>query len=363
MSVDPVKSALRTGAAPLLRTLENASFHPKSHRCCQWGSRLAQWLKDKAVGAGVTEESEGQDTATEAMASGVDPPNSGPTQPTPPPMDAVKEDAPMEIHKPKPVHSWREFLTEIGVVVLGVCIALAAEQAVEAIHWHNKVVEAQGVIATELAGNLSNSIRRMRTEHCTEQRLDTLAQIVDAASRSGTLPPVGDIGIPPLVQWTSGAWDSVVASQTATHFPRQQLAELAIIYGFVRKADDLNLADAQSWAALHTMVGPGRSLDSSGQDRLRAALSEARYYNRTIAILGLRIVQRMENQDVQFSKDDLNLIDQARTRPLAGSAGRGVNFTCVPIGPVPATYGQAPLAAAIAEINTELKHFPEFKAQ
>ena len=289
--------------------------------------------------------------------------NTGPAQAPPQPMDAVKEDAPMEIHKPKPVHGWREFLTEIGVVVLGVCIALAAEQAVETIHWHNKVVEARGVIATELAGNLSNSIRRMRTEHCTEQRLDALAQIVDAASRSGTLPPVGDIGVPPLVQWTSGAWDSVVASQTATHFPRQQLAELATIYGFVRKADGFNLADANVWAELYTMVGPGRRLDPSAQDRLRAALSEARYDNRTLAILGLRIVQRMEKLDMQFSKDDLNLIALTRTRPLAVSAGGGVNFTCVPIGTVPASYGQAPLAAVMAEMNTQLKHPSQFKAQ
>jgi len=269
----------------------------------------------------------------------------------------------MEIHKPKPVHSWRELLGEIGVIVIGVLIALGAEQAVEAIHWYDKVVAARGVIATELAGNLSNSIRRMRTEHCTEQRLDALAQIVDDASRNGILPPVGDIGAPPLSQWTSGAWDSVVASQTATHFPRQQLAELAVIYGFVHKADGLNSADADSWAVLHTIVGPGRRLDPSAQERLRAALSEARYYNRSIAILSLRIVQRIEEEDVQFSRDDLNLIARAKTRPLAGSNGAGVNFTCLPIGPVPTSYGQAPLAAAMAEMDTMLKHLPEFKAQ
>jgi hypothetical protein len=27
----------------------------------------------------------------------------------------------MEVHKPKLVHGWREFLTEIGVIVIGVC--------------------------------------------------------------------------------------------------------------------------------------------------------------------------------------------------------------------------------------------------
>ena len=57
----------------------------------------------------------------------------------------------MEIHKPKPVHNWRELLTEIGVVVIGVCIALAAEQTVEWLRWRSHVAEARAVIATELA--------------------------------------------------------------------------------------------------------------------------------------------------------------------------------------------------------------------
>ena len=37
-------------------------------------------------------------------------------------------------HIPKPLHGWREFAGEVGIIVLGVLIALAAEQAVQAIH-------------------------------------------------------------------------------------------------------------------------------------------------------------------------------------------------------------------------------------
>ena len=44
----------------------------------------------------------------------------------------------MDIHKPKSIRNWREFLTEIGTIVLGVSIALAAEQAVEWWHWRGQ---------------------------------------------------------------------------------------------------------------------------------------------------------------------------------------------------------------------------------
>ena len=38
----------------------------------------------------------------------------------------------MHFHLPKPLHGWREFAGEVGIIVLGVGIALSAEQIVEA---------------------------------------------------------------------------------------------------------------------------------------------------------------------------------------------------------------------------------------
>src|SRR6185295_14952839 len=97
----------------------------------------------------------------------------------------------MDIHKPKPIRNWRELLTEMGVIVLSVCIALAAEQAVEWVHWRNQVAEAREAIASETAQNIAGSIRRMRTVQCAESRLNGLARILDEAARTGKLPPVG----------------------------------------------------------------------------------------------------------------------------------------------------------------------------
>ena len=40
----------------------------------------------------------------------------------------------MDIHKPKPWHGVRELLKEVGTIVIGVLIAIGAEQGVEALH-------------------------------------------------------------------------------------------------------------------------------------------------------------------------------------------------------------------------------------
>lgn len=44
----------------------------------------------------------------------------------------------MHIHLPKPVHGWRAFVGEVGIIVIGILIALGAEQLVEWVHWRHK---------------------------------------------------------------------------------------------------------------------------------------------------------------------------------------------------------------------------------
>lgn len=261
----------------------------------------------------------------------------------------------MEIHKPKPVHNWREFLIELGTITLGVGIALAAEQAVEWYHWHNKVAEARAVIATELASSVGNAVERMMVERCGERRLDALEKILDGASRSGQLPPVGDVGAMPLRQWTSGAWDGVLASQTATHFPRQQLADLAMIYGYIRKADAFGEGEVAAWTDLSGMSGPGRRLDPVSEDRLRAALGRARYFNRARDQLSLSMINRMKAQDIVFSPGDLAIIAAGKKR-----AAQRDPYLCGPIGPALSSYGHAPLGYTAADTDQALKTLPDF---
>jgi hypothetical protein len=87
--------------------------------------------------------------------------------------------------------------------VLGVSITLAAEQAVEYFHWRSQVKEVRQIIAAEMAANTAGVIARLRNQACIErQRLDELGRILDSASRSGSLPPVGFFGTPPRRGWS-----------------------------------------------------------------------------------------------------------------------------------------------------------------
>ena len=70
----------------------------------------------------------------------------------------------MEVHhKSYPVRSWREFIKEIGIIVIGVLIALGAEQTAEALHWRHKVEEADGAMRLELPMSSVARARRPRS--------------------------------------------------------------------------------------------------------------------------------------------------------------------------------------------------------
>jgi len=274
----------------------------------------------------------------------------------------------VEIHKPKPVHNWREFLSEVGVIVLGICIALAGEQAIEELRWHNQVQGARQVIATEMAQNLVGAIIRLRTQGCIERRLDMLTDILDGASRGGTLPPVGDIGQPPPRQWRSGSWESVVAAETATHFPRQELAQLADLYQLVARMEGMTQFNFQAWSELYAMIGPGRRLDPASEADLRKALSLARATNRSYASQAITLVFRTQALRLPFSGSDLQLIADAKRRslteknPNAPSLPDSTSALCGPVGAVPARYGQSQFSLIPALSDQAVKALPDFGA-
>ena len=70
----------------------------------------------------------------------------------------------MDVHKPKPVRTWRELLGEIGIIVIGVLIALGAEQAIEAIHERSEAAQLRSALKAELADDHSTGIAHVREE-------------------------------------------------------------------------------------------------------------------------------------------------------------------------------------------------------
>jgi hypothetical protein len=87
----------------------------------------------------------------------------------------------MHVHLPKPLHGWRAFFGEVGIIVLGVLIALSAEQVVESIHDRYLARQALDHIRSELAYDSAFAAERVALGDCMRASFTDLRQRLIAA--------------------------------------------------------------------------------------------------------------------------------------------------------------------------------------
>src|SRR5207302_6541644 len=80
----------------------------------------------------------------------------------------------MHFHLPKPLHGWRALVGEVGIIVIGVLIALGAEQIVEALHWRSEVAQLRAAMRTELSIDRARTETNLAQDPCMLARLDAI---------------------------------------------------------------------------------------------------------------------------------------------------------------------------------------------
>ena len=133
----------------------------------------------------------------------------------------------MDIHKPKPVHSWREFFSEILVVVVGITIALSGEQALEWLHWRHEAAETRAALRSEIAKDLDSLDFVVSEEPCIDRRL---AEAGSALGVPGGPPLRRPLGQPQFPNMPSAAWDVARASGVVSHLPQEEARNYRAIY-------------------------------------------------------------------------------------------------------------------------------------
>ena len=106
----------------------------------------------------------------------------------------------------KPEGGWGAFATELVVVILGVLIALSAEQALSSLRRQEDVRSFRTAIDDELAANLAAFHFRLDQQGCVANRLAELKVLRDRALGGATAAVRGEVGRPSVATMGTSVW-------------------------------------------------------------------------------------------------------------------------------------------------------------
>jgi type II secretory pathway pseudopilin PulG len=165
----------------------------------------------------------------------------------------------MHVHLPKPLHGWRAFVGEVAIIVLGVLIALAAQQVVESVHDRHVAEQARENVRAEAAMDASFIQGRLSAQGCVERRLRELSDILGKAGEGDLHPQPTWISLPPTIPFFTGRWQAATASGRNSLFSPEEQEQFGQLYQIFERYNDYQPREQQVWAnlrALETWHGP-----------------------------------------------------------------------------------------------------------
>lgn len=189
---------------------------------------------------------------------------------------------------------WRAFGIELVVVVLGVLIALFAQQWLEQVNIRNDLADLRAALDREVANNLAQVRARVAQSACLDRRLDQL-ETWQRDWRDGEGPAIeGTIGRPLAFGTTGNVWN-LGASGIANRLPLDQRLAYARLYGQFDNYMALRLIEIDIWRGLWAFDGATR-LSPEEVNRLRGAILSARSLNDSMRINFSQLMARARQE-------------------------------------------------------------------
>jgi len=155
----------------------------------------------------------------------------------------------MQFKLPKPLHGWREFVGEVGIIVLGVLIALAAQQVVETIQTHQRIKETQAALDAELSRNLAAFEWRVSQRQCLRSRVDELDRWASGMAAGQPLALKKEITPPRYFTLNQTVWQE--SQNDAGQMPVETKLSYASIYAALEALDENIWRDEQqAWRSI-----------------------------------------------------------------------------------------------------------------
>ena len=221
----------------------------------------------------------------------------------------------MSLRRFSPSMGWRAFWSEIVIVVLGVVIALAANEAVQEWSWRNKVADAEARLQVDIAWAFLWAAEKYATQPCVDEQLAALSRnVLESGKTLAPAPVVTSSNVSYVVRspnrpYRFPVWDALVGDGTASHLAPQRQAFLGRISAAMEQSR-ISEAEARRLMGRLLVMRDPITLDAVVRADLLTQINELRSLN---SFEALNALQRMR------------LIVDAGSAPQAGIVDEFLN--------------------------------------
>lgn len=170
---------------------------------------------------------------------------------------------------PEPIHGWREFAGEVGIIVIGVLIALGAEQIVETLHGRERARETEAALKAEIQTSADDVAERIAVDKCLRDQLVSLRGALDDTAPSSFVPAAdglrvfADLYATPWRAWARGGWESAAASAAFNRLPTERVYAYAQIYEAIEDMEGIVRRERDAKGALAPILARNMTSEES----------------------------------------------------------------------------------------------------
>lgn len=202
----------------------------------------------------------------------------------------------MGVRLPQPPQGWPALRWEVGVVFVGVVLALGAQQLADSLYWQGQAEQAKRAIETELMEHEVDSYERLIVQPCLTRQLRALHSRLARHRGEWRASPMSTrqdlhgtttkFAIPtgyraPARFWSKEAWERAQATGAVNHLPDALVATYAQIYTRSLRNKQIEETERAAAARLSTLAIDG-PIEPSSRLMLLEAIALVDQANSTV---------------------------------------------------------------------------------
>ena len=204
----------------------------------------------------------------------------------------------------KPLHGWRQFAGEVGIIVLGVLIALGAQQVASTLQQKRDARDAEKAIRGELEANMARMRSRQAVRRCVDNRLNDLQALINSATAGGTIETPKWVGRHNSWTMQTSRWDATSQAGRAALIPADDLNLYGAMYSFMASINAEGLVEQDAWARLRTLEHL-RRLTPDMAFQLENNVQQARYINWRMQVWTVQLQALFDRAHLRAVRNDI----------------------------------------------------------